>query len=42
MAQLYCDKCGKLTNTFGSWDTPFKILCIECSRKYTKGVIYVF
>lgn len=33
MAILRCDICGKATNTYGSWDTPFKILCAECAKK---------
>jgi len=33
MAQLYRDECGRLTNVFGSWDTPIKILCKICSDK---------
>ena len=32
-AWLLCDKCGKSTNTQGSWDTPVTILCEECSKK---------
>jgi hypothetical protein len=32
MAYLQCDKCGKSTNTQGSWDTPITILCEECSK----------
>jgi len=36
MALLPCDKCGKSTNTFGSWDTPITILCEECSKKQIK------
>lgn len=33
MANLRCDKCGGSTDHFGSWDTPIKILCKECSIK---------
>lgn len=34
MAHLKCDECGSSdTNTFGSWDTPIKILCKKCSDK---------
>lgn len=34
MALLRCDKCGSNdTNTFGSWDTPIKILCGKCTKK---------
>jgi len=33
MAYLPCDKCGALTDHMGSWDTPIRILCKECSIK---------
>jgi hypothetical protein len=34
MANLRCDECGSSdTNTFGSWDTPIKVLCKNCSKK---------
>ena len=33
MASLPCDICGKKGVAFGSWDTPFKIVCKECSEK---------
>ena len=34
MAHLKCDECGSSdTNSFGSWDTPIKILCAKCSDK---------
>jgi DNA-directed RNA polymerase subunit RPC12/RpoP len=36
MAYLPCDKCGKITNTQGSWDTPITILCEKCSDKIIK------
>lgn len=32
-AWLRCDNCGASTNTQGSWDTPIKILCENCSKK---------
>lgn len=32
MAYLLCDKCGKITTHQGSWDTPIKILCKNCSN----------
>jgi len=32
-AWLRCDMCGASTNTQGSWDTPIKIICEECSKK---------
>lgn len=31
MAHLPCDNCGGATNTFGSWDTPIKIICEKCA-----------
>lgn len=34
MAHLRCDECKSSdTNAFGSWDTPIKILCKNCSDK---------
>lgn len=36
MAHLMCDECGGSTNTFGSWDTPTKILCKKCNDKRKK------
>lgn len=33
MAKLPCDICGGPTNTYGSWDTPIKIVCAECADK---------
>ncbi len=32
-AYLRCDKCGGQTNTQGSWDTPFPIICANCAKK---------
>ncbi len=31
MANLRCDSCGGSTDHYGSWDTPFKILCDKCT-----------
>lgn len=36
MAHLRCDKCGGPTNSFGSWDTPIKILCGKCGKPKEK------
>jgi len=36
MAHLRCDKCGGSTNTFGSWDTPIKVVCKKCYDKEKK------
>ena len=36
MANLRCDNCGGPTNHFGSWDTPFIILCSKCSNDRIK------
>lgn len=33
MAYLPCDICGGPTNTQGSWDTPFKVICTKCANK---------
>lgn len=38
MALLRCDKCGGSTNHFGSWDTPIRILCEECSKDLIKQI----
>lgn len=32
-AWLRCDECGASTNTYGSWDTPIKIVCEKCAKK---------
>lgn len=36
MAILRCDICGGSTNTHGSWDTPFKIVCEKCAKRRGK------
>lgn len=38
MASLRCDECGSITNSQGSWDTPIKILCEKCSKKYISEI----
>ena len=37
MDHLRCDECGGSTDSFGSWDTPIKILCSKCSDKKTNS-----
>ena len=33
MAYLPCDKCGVITDTQGSWDTPIRIVCSQCGEE---------
>jgi len=33
MANLRCDECGGGTNSYGSWDTPVKIICEKCNKE---------
>lgn len=40
MALLICDECGSSdTNTYGSWSTPVKILCVKCAEKRRTGKV---
>ena len=36
MARLPCDKCRGQTNTWGSWDAPWEIICSKCQDKEDK------